>query len=203
MKKYGFRVLVGLIAFTIGVNAAIWKLSQRIACDFVSIQNEQKEIYNPTYHTNPNGKIEVKFNGYKKSENRLTLIFELINHNTKPANYWSEHEKSNWTYIKFNGKEKEVRLCGTGIKKFELESGKSFTVEILPDNFFHEYLNKDGKIQFGYGFELKKDKVEKFWSEPITISEEMKQDFIQNAPEFLKENEGQFFNPHLGVVQSR
>lgn len=188
MKKYGLRVLIGLIAFTIGVNAVIWQISRSVKYEFISKKDQQIEISNPTYPTSPNGKIEVRFNGYGKHENCITLIFEIINHNSKSAKYWSSQEKSNWTYIKFNEKEKEVWLCGTGMRKFELEAGKSFTTEILPDNFFHEYLNKEGKIQFGYGFELKKDKFEKFWSEPMTISEDVREDFNQNAPESLKQN---------------
>lgn len=186
MKKYGLRVLVGLIAFAIGISFVIWNLNELEICPITPINTEQTEISSPTYPTTPKGKIEVRFVKYGRVENRATLIFELINHNTKSASYWSERGKSNWTYIKFNGKEKEVFLCGTGMREFELEAGNSFTIEVLADNFFHEYLDKKGKIQFGYGFELKKDKFEKFWSEPITISEEMKQDIIKNAPEHLK-----------------
>jgi hypothetical protein len=75
------------------------------------------------------------------------------------------------------------------MKEFNLLPGESFTTEVIADIFLYEYLNKKAVIQIGYGFNLKKNNFEKFWSEPLQITESVKDEIIRNAPHWLK-NQG-------------
>lgn len=195
MKKYGLRILVGLIAFAIGIGSVIITEigqynSSPIIVKTVNLQDEQLADLQATYPTSPDGKIEIRFRGFGRIENRPIFIFEIINHNTKPATYLGTEETSIYgMFEKFNGKE-----IGTGgavyalreIDEFVLKSGESFTEEFFADITTFEFLNKKGSFGFGYSFKIDGNREKQFWSEPITISEEMKKDIIKNAPQFLK-----------------
>ncbi len=189
MKKYGFRLLIGLITFGIGL-VFVWTFLMKnyLSCEPVDLQNQPPVYQTTKFSTSPNGKIEIRFNGYGRIENRPTLIFEVVNLNTKPAKYWSFEEKKIWAEVKFNGTEKQEFRCGTGMKEFVLNSGESFTFEIFADGQIFEFLNKNGSFEFGHSFRFDEKDWQQFWSEPITISDELKKDIIKNAPEFLKQN---------------
>ena len=145
MKKYGLRVLVGLIAFAIGLFGVWFLVSERkFHIQFNENLALDSETQTEKYLTNPNGKVEIRFVGYGKSENRPTFKFEIINHNSSPAKYWSFSEKEVWTFVKFNGKQREEWRCGTGSREFTLNSGESFEIEILADLQTYEFLKKDG-----------------------------------------------------------
>lgn len=189
MKKYGLRVLVGLVAFGIGLSAVIWKLSQPIACDFVPTEKEQTEISSPTYPTSPEGKIELRFIGFGRIENRPTLKFEIINLSSLPINYFEFGERTSKILVRFNGKEVD-RFWNGGMdcgQENILNSGESLKKEFFADLEIFKVSNKKGKYEFGYKV-YSNDFKERLliWSEPIKISEELKKEIIKNAPEFLK-----------------
>ncbi len=181
------------MTFTAGfVPVRVWENSfffePRVQVESVAVKAEQPKTL---YDTSPDGKIEVKLRSFGKLENRPTLIFEIINRNSNAAKYWSQAERSNFSYVKFNGKEKKVNLCGTGMREFELAAGESFTLEVLADSFLYEYLNKKGSIQIGYMFNLKGNfrsefGYETFWSEPFVISDSLRDEIIKNAPEWVR-----------------
>jgi hypothetical protein len=191
MKKHGLRVLVGLIAFVIGVSAVvIWFLSQPDVCPVILKETEQTEISNPTYSTSPNGKIEIRFNGFGKLENRPTLKFEVINLSNFPVKYIEYGEKTPRTLVRFNGKEVD-RFWSGGIdcgQDNTLNSGESLKKEFFADLEIFKVLNKKGNYEFGY--KVYSNDFENriiIWSEPIKISEELKKEIIKNTPEFLKQ----------------
>lgn len=187
MKKYGLRVLVGLIAFVIGLIGFWFLVTERKFHiqfhDNVTLDSETQIV---KHSTNPNGKVEIRFVGYGKSENRPTLKFEIINHNSSPAKYWSFSEKAVWTFVKFKGKQREEWRCGTGSREFILNSGESFEIEVLADLQTYEFLKKDGFFEFGYYFKTDAKDAKMFWSEPIKLSDELREEIIKNAPAFLK-----------------
>lgn len=175
MKKYGLRILVGLIAFGIGLSAVIWEVSQTNYC------KEQNEFSSPTYTTSPNGKIEVSFIGFGNKKNRPTLKFKVINNTPFVINNFTTGSK------RFNGK--EIENVWNGLCRFPagatVNSGDFFVEEFFADKQIYEFMRKKGKFEFEFTFSIDNYQGE-IWSEPIMISEEMKQDFIQNAPNFLK-----------------
>ncbi|HMS41159.1 MAG TPA: hypothetical protein PKE69_13090 [Pyrinomonadaceae bacterium] len=186
MKKYGLKLLVGLITFAIGLVISWLNLTVNIT--YKDCELSQTPIQKVIIPTNGNGKIEIRFKGYGRIENRPTLIFEITNYNSKSAKYWSFSEKTISPFVKFNGKKREELRCGTGLKEFKLQSGKSFTTEIMADIYTREFLKKQGKFQFGYYFSFEEQESKEFWSDPIMISDEWEKDIIENTPSFLKEN---------------
>jgi hypothetical protein len=108
MKRNGCRISIFLLTYAVGISF-VWLIDLinfRKATDLLKpkLSNAAKTVY----ETSSKGKIKVKFKGFGKIENRPTLNFEIINYNSRPAKYWSQYEKTNWSYVKFNGKEKEV-----------------------------------------------------------------------------------------------
>ena len=140
MKKYGLKILVGLITFAIGV--VISWINPTGTITYKNCELSQTPIQNVITPTNRNGKIEIRFKGYGRTENRPTLIFEITNYNLKSAKYWSFSERTISPFVKFNGKKREELRCGTGLKEFNLQSGESFTTEIMADVYTREFLKK-------------------------------------------------------------
>lgn len=186
MKKFGLKLLVGLITFAIGV--VISWITLTVNLTYKDCELSQTPIQNVITPTKPKGKIEIRFKGYGRTENRSILIFEITNYNSKSAKYWSFSEKTISPFVKFNGKKREELRCGTGLKEFKLQSGESFTTEIMADVYTRDFLKKQGNFQFGYYFRIGEEEYKEFWSDPIMISDEWKKEIIENAPRFLKEN---------------
>lgn len=187
MKKYGFRILVGLIAFAVSISAVILEMTQTKVGAFVPKETEQTEISNATFPTNPIGRIEVGFVGYGRIKNRPTIIFEIINHSPNPVYYSGSEEKQNDVSVKFNGKEYGLPSCILRAKKeFSLESGESFKKELFADVVTFENLRKKGSFEFGFSFYFSKNSEFETWSKPIIISEKLKKEIIKNYPESLK-----------------
>jgi hypothetical protein len=126
MKKYVLRILVALFAFLSGVVSVYFVALSNVnvnlsECKMVELNQPDKIVY----PTDSKGKIEVRFKNYGRIKKQPTLIFEIINHNTEPVKYSSQTEGYNSPYVKFNNREEEIWLCGTGMKEFEIKPGNS------------------------------------------------------------------------------
>jgi hypothetical protein len=189
MKKYGFRFIVGLITFTIGLSFVWSNWTKNVKfCELVTKENQLTESQQNKFSTSENGKIEIRFIGYGKIENQPTIKFEVINHNLKSAKY-SAYANNTLTFlsVKFNGKEDERYHCGTGLKEFELNSGESFETEEVLDYLVYDFLDINGKFEFGHYFRLSNDKEAKtYWSESIIISDRMKKEILESSSRFSK-----------------
>jgi hypothetical protein len=188
MKKYGFRLIVGLISFTIGISFVWSNWTKNVKfCELVTKENQLTESQQNKFSTSENGKIEIRFIGYGKIENQITIKFEIINYNSNSVRYSAYAQNDFPLDVKINGIDKSVPRCGTGLIDFELKSGESFETELILKNIIYNYPQKNGSFEFGYYFRLNSDKeAKKYWSEPIVISEEMKKEIIKNAPFCLK-----------------
>jgi hypothetical protein len=189
MKKYGIRLIVGLITFTIGLGFVWSDWTKNVKfCEPVRKENQLTESQQNKFSTSEAGKIEVRFKGYGKIENQPAIKFEVINHNLKSAKY-SAYANNTLTFVnvKFNGKEDVRYHCGTGLKEFELNSGESIETEVVLDYLVYDFLDNNGKFEFGYYFRLSKDKEAKnYWSESITISDGMKKEILESSSRLLK-----------------
>jgi hypothetical protein len=188
MKKYGFRFIVGLITFTIGLSFVWSNWTKNVKfCELVTKENQLTESQQNKFSTSENGKIEIRFIGYGEIENQPTIKFEVINHYLMSVEYSSYAIDDIFLDFKFNGKDQSVPRCGTGLMNFELGSGESIKAEMILKNFIYDYLKKNGRFEFGYYFRLNGDiEWKQYWSESIIISDEMKKEIIKNAPFCLK-----------------
>jgi hypothetical protein len=189
MKKLGFRFIIGLITFTIGSSFVCSNWNESIQYCGITYYNQKVKTEPYKYSASENGKIEIRFIGYGKIENRLTAKFQIINHNSHPISYSAYGNSAEIPIdVRFNGKEDNRMRCGTGLVSFELLSGESFEKEIILDNFTYEYLHKEGSYEFGSYFRLRNEsEAKRHWSEPIVFSKDMKKEMIKNLPEFLKQ----------------
>lgn len=190
MKKYGLRVLVGLIAFAIGVSAVIWQLRQRIECDFIPSEIKQAEILPTTYPTNSNGKIEVHFIGYSRKENRPTLKFLIFNNSAGFVKYRAFEKGAIPITIKFK-KEIVKRLPGLicGIDdEFSINPKEKIISEEFADLLMFDSLKEKGDFEFGFTFY---NSDLEGWSKSITISDKIKKDIIKSAPEFFHKSKNE------------
>ena len=85
MRKYGLRVLVGLLAFGIGISAVIvWFLYQP-ECECVHYRDEKTLILNSDLAKS--GKIEFVFKRFTQDDNNKRAEFVLINGTDKDVFY--------------------------------------------------------------------------------------------------------------------
>lgn len=182
MKKYGLRILVGLLAFGMGCALSlIWEFNQNNACHYVAQDNSKPEFSDLNY-SNPNGKIEVRFIGIGQNHNRPTLRFKITNNTPFVIENFRTGSK------RFQGK--DIQEFWTGAcalpRPKTLKPIESVVEEFSFSKKMYKLLNKKGKFEFGFYLTIDNHDVE-ILSDPIIISEELKLDIIQNAPEFLKQ----------------
>jgi hypothetical protein len=181
MKKYLLRTLAALVTFLGGI----------VSVNFIALSNvmvnlpdrQMSGLNQPdktVYPTDSKGKIEVRFKNYGRIKKQPTLIFEIINHNTEPVKYSSQIEGYTFPYVKFNDREEEILLCGTGMKEFEIKAGNSLTVEFIAAHFLYRYLDKKGEFQIGFYLKKGQKQYKKIWSEKFSASAEIKRDIIVN-----------------------
>ena len=132
MRKYGLRILVGLVAFGIGLSAVIvWFLYQPI-CDCVDYRNEKPLIINSDLAKS--GKTEFVFKRFTQDDNNKRAEFVLINGTDKEV-FYSGYINIDNSYCVVDYKQKgKIKMspacCGTGLVTKTLKSGeeKVFTV---------------------------------------------------------------------------
>jgi hypothetical protein len=181
MKKYLPGTVVALFTFVSGVVFVNFAALFYVNTDLLkSTTVEQNQSAVTTYSIDSKGKIEIRFKKYGQTEKQPTLIFEIINHNTEPVKYASQTEGYAFPYVKFNNREEEVWLCGTGMKEFEIQPGNSLTVEFIASHFLYKYLDKKGELQVGFNLKKGQNHYKKFWSEKYNVSDEMKREIISN-----------------------
>ena len=183
MKKFGFRVVIGIVAFGFGI-CTVWvlvsvlkqqtqQLEKSLTVDNSETQSfsEEKKLY----PTSPNGKIEVIFKGFKQTENGLVMESEIINHNSNTVKYSSATKNFPYDDFKFSGKPEMLSYCGVRAKLFELEAGDSFTNKSPISDLPNEYSKQDGEVQIGFGFISKeKNRLDYYWSQKFQIPDDVK-----------------------------
>jgi hypothetical protein len=205
MKKHGLRVLVGLIAFGLGV-FSFWLivLNSRL------VERCERENNPEVLIINPSGNVEINFIGFGSIEKRPTLKFEIKNNFSFPVNYRAGEEGKPEIFLKIDEKEidKITGLICVYERDFTLKENEFLKLEVFADELFFRHLKEKGKIKFGFRHHPFTDSEytpsnfanydRKIWSEPITISEKMKKDIIKNAPDFFypnKEEKLQMMSP--------
>ena len=179
MRKYLPRTVVALFTFAVGIIFVNFAALFYAKIDLPKVDAiELKQSAVTAYPTDSKGEIEVRFKSYGQIKKQPTLIFEIINHHTESVKYWSRTESPDFPYIKFNNREQEVFVCGTGMKEFELKPGSSIRVEFIVAHFLYEYLDKKGELQIGFYLKKGQKQYKKIWSEKFSVSDEMKREII-------------------------
>lgn len=190
MKPNLFRILVGVIAFFVGIISAfivpIKTVDNDLPCQFRNKQVETSQNVSPTI---PQEKIEIRFIGFGKIEKRPTLRFKGINNTAFPVKRRAIVENGEIP-VKFNGNELNGVWTGLCIYPQEtvLNPKESFDIEVLADIRLFKVINQEGDFEFGCDFYMGESSLKiRIWSEPITISKKMRKEIIKNAPDFSKE----------------
>lgn len=199
MKKYGLRVFVGLIAFSIGFGSSlIWEFNQTIVEGRYIAQDNSKPEFSDFNYLNPNGKVEILFIGFGQIGKRPTLKFKISNNFSFPIYYRAEEEGKPEIFLKINGKEivKRTGLFEIYEPDFILKENESLMLEVFADELFFRQLKEKGIFQFGFRYHLFNNSEyttynfgnydREIWTEPVTISEKTKKDVYRNAPDLLK-----------------
>jgi hypothetical protein len=189
MSKNCAGLLVGMLAFGLSILVVeffsgffiVNKLPEKAVLNLEPNSETNKILY----PTSPNGKIEVIFKGFVKTDQGLLVETEIINHNTKPAKYWSQSDNFLHFFIKFNDKAKDMRWCGTGMKEFQLLPGESLKSK-LSARVFEDYLDKKGNLQIGFGFVCEKNKYRQYWSRKFQIPDNIKTQIKNQIVEQMK-----------------
>lgn len=175
MKKFGLRVLVGLLAFGVGVGF-VW---------FLQFSNKNLidcEINNIAPLTKPKNDIEVTFKKFVETENVVSVDFRIVNNSKQPAFFrglFDYKELVSWTTpkTKVNGKEINKWSCSNGLIQYYLRPGqsKTFRYDNLSDHW------KKGKdIQIGFNFKTGgKEEFQTFWSENLPITDSIASKLIK------------------------
>lgn len=215
MKKYGLRILVGLLAFGMGCALSlIWELNQNNVCHYVAQDNSKPEFSDLNY-SNPNGKIEVRFIGFGRIEKRPTLKFEIKNNFLFPVKYRAGEEGKPDILLKFNGKEidKVTGLICIYERDFTLGEKESLKLEVIADKLIYKQLKEKGQFEFGFAYHLFNNSEQniynfanydrKVWTEPIVISEELKKKILKNFPDFYYQNEEELNKEKLQIFSPK
>ena len=124
MKRFGLRILVGLIAFAIGVGVVALKFSKSNITDFVL---EKKSIPIFTSEASNSGQVEIYFRGFFKNENFAEFKSSIVNSlklgrsyitnfyygDSKGFRFFAEYGGENFQMgdeIKLNGNDRNVVL---------------------------------------------------------------------------------------------
>lgn len=179
MKKYGLRILVGLIAFGTGLGAVGWmfKLSkEKSYSSTVKVQNNY-----------PNSFVTIKYKGFKEQENRLiSAEFEVTNNSPMTMYYRSRHKESHeHNQVSVNDKE-GIRLgyCGNvamQMKEFPIEPSETKTFEIGFYRFRDfSVKEKNQNVKVGYDFKFGEfDNYKTFWSEDFQLPKIVKEEIMK------------------------
>ena len=170
MKKYLFRILVGLLAFGIGI-IATWFLYSRasyeLSCNKFCISPKLKKATQQT----PNGKVEVHFKEFKQTEKGLVVSLKVIN-NSPDSIYYTlvDSDTSPDERIKFNDEiDLPVSYCGmSSFKSKHLHSGESILFEAFALKL-EPFIEKSGQLNIGYSFKKDEEESKIYWSESIPI----------------------------------
>jgi hypothetical protein len=201
MKKYGLRVLVGLIAFAIGVSAVILNVNQPEFCPIVTKENEQTEPPLFSDQTKPKLKIKVYFKEFKKTKDGIFAVVKVKNNSVFSTNYKVlEGIESPNPHFMFNEvvKEKSGLICGySNISSRQLNSSKSVEFKIFV-NYFEEYFDNNGSLKIGYLFYTNGEK-QIYWSEDIQIpdwvKDELRKEKLENAKKWRDFNSSLILHP--------
>lgn len=186
MKRFGLRVLVGLMAFGIGLNFT-WFLysiaSFEINCGNFCLFPKIKK----TLHFNQNEEVEIHFKEFKKTEKGVVAVLEVINNSPDSIHYTLvDSDTSPDEQIKFN-KEIDAPMMYCGNSSFNskhLHSGESVLFEAFALKL-EPFIEKSGELNIGYSF--KKDKEEEsqiYWSKNIQIPDWAKTEIRKESLEY-------------------
>lgn len=180
MKKYGLRILVGLIAFAIGVSAVIWIFQLRTEKNYISPIKLQNDY--------PNSSVTIKYNGFKEKENRfISAEFEVTNNSLMTMYYRSRREESHeHDKVSVNGKEGTwIGYCGNvamQMKEFPIEPSETKTFEISFYRFRDFSANeKNQNVKVGYDFKFGEfENYKTFWSENFQLPKKIKEEIMKH-----------------------
>lgn len=193
MKKYGLRILVGLIAFVIGL-VGVWLLISdatfNIYCNKTLSFNS--EIQTKQISKKLDGKVIVRFIRFAQTENGNFVEFDIEN-NTDETIYYSDYEPQDESKgisplfdIKVNGKGLALGWCGTGLALFPIKSGESKVFQV-PARVISYHLKRGKDIQIGFSFSKGSERsFQKYWSEKLPISGEIEKLLLKEKDEFEK-----------------
>ncbi|HRH43545.1 MAG TPA: hypothetical protein PKY82_18090 [Pyrinomonadaceae bacterium] len=194
MKNLGLRVLVGLVAFGLGV-IGVWLLVSEVKFNSYCNQtmSHTREIPGSLISTKQNGKIEIHFKSFNQIDNEVFAEFFAEN-NTKEMLYYSGYEtEENSTdiftpfSIKVDGKEMDKGWCGTGLITYPIKVGEVKLFKIPAMAFISEW-KKGKKLQLGFNFSKSSTRnYQTIWSENLPISGETENFFIQRKEEYEKQ----------------
>lgn len=177
MKKYGLRVLVGLIAFAIGL-FSVWMLISEVK--FRNYCNQKLTLSETEISKakNPNGKIEVYFKQIIQIENGKAFEFVVENNTNETISYSSYQLKDeNLTVfplheVKVGGKKIDSMWCGTGLMSYQIKSGEFKIFQVNVSSLVYSW--KKGKtLQVGFNFKKASEKeYQIIWSGNLANSNE-------------------------------
>lgn len=198
MKIYGLRVLVGLIAFGLGLSAVIvwffsesYPISEKGNLENVELAEKSKELEVVANHKKF-GQIEIRFLDFIQNENGIAAKFKVEN-NTKETIYYSDYESQEQGAdifplfeSKVNGVKIDKGWCGTGLTSFPIKSYETKIFQVPSRAFINEW-KKGKKIQIGFSFSKGSEKdYRTIWSENLPISDEIETLLSKEKEEFEK-----------------
>lgn len=207
MKKYGLRILVGLIAFAIGVSGVIvWIYSEEqpnrekeslekvealaeAPKEFEVVSSHRKSGKEVVFKPKKSGKVEIHFIGFTKGEDGTIAEVEIFNSSPKTIYYWSVSKGFVDTHIELNGiKSKPIAICGNvaeSSKEFPLLSGETMKVTMPLDRMAEfSSLSKQNKVRLGYYLQLANSKNPQiFWSEKFELPNWVKDEISKTSLE--------------------
>ncbi|MBX7169441.1 MAG: hypothetical protein K1X72_00700 [Pyrinomonadaceae bacterium] len=171
MKRFGLRILVGLIAFAIGVGVVALKFSKSNITDFVL---EKKSIPIFTSEASNSGQVEIYFRGFFKNENFAE--FEVINGTSKNIYYQGSTRGHNpFSSVSLSGKESEYYgnwgFVVVNKEEFVIEPSETVRFKLWA-NRFREFSAKQKRQDFRVGFDLRfdgKENYETVWSNEFQL----------------------------------
>ena len=185
MKKYGLKIIVGLLALIVGV-AIVWMSGvMRFLTPQPDKANERPPASFPTEEET--GKVTIKFKGFEMSKGRIAK-FEIGNYTANPITYVGFQSKQEFDFCTLAVRRDEIHER-TGVKssssgtetKYHCQESTAVRLQTLEPNekvifsvFEHEVqrlVRLDGKYrnaQIGFEFFVGDEKRrEIFWSENI------------------------------------
>lgn len=185
MKSFFVKITLFLSCFAIGAGL-VWGLRfSRGHAAGAAVKVETTKVSKIR-----NGKgLEVKFKQIVETQNGLAVEFEITNFENE-SYFYSSYNEENGTdplfalhQLKINGREENMRWCGTGLREFELESGESIIFRVYNLSFNWQ---KNKSIEYGFYFrrDAPAEQSRLYWSEKLPVDDATARILLQEKEKY-------------------
>jgi hypothetical protein len=176
MKQFGFRFIVALLTFSIGIAVAALYLHEWSYPSPPPIP--AREVKKADSPAQTSGRVEVKFLRFINGEGYAPYAEFLVTNATSEPLYYTGYSKRDTCSYKLQAGERVFDGgncdCGTGLAKRELLPGEQVPITVMLASRRYEFVvtRGSGKFQIGFDFLVgESNREQTVWSDWVAVPE--------------------------------